>query len=116
MRDVTVLFDERCALCTQLTARLGRLDGVSLAPIGSERGARLLRDLTLAERYSALHVVDADGGRRSGADALPPLLRRLRGGRLPAWLVERFPAAAARLYGLVARNRMRLSRILRVSQ
>lgn len=116
MRDVTVLYDERCPLCARLTGPLGAVEGVSVAPIGSERGAQLLGDLTPAERYAALHVVDADGRRRSGADGLPPLLRRLRGGRFPAWLVERFPAAAALLYGLVARNRMRLSRALRVPQ
>jgi predicted DCC family thiol-disulfide oxidoreductase YuxK len=116
MPDVTVLYDERCALCVRLTARLGSLDGVSLTPIGSERGARLLRDLTPADRYAALHVVDADGRRRSGVEALPPLLGRLPGGRPAARLVQRFPRASAYVYDLVARNRMRLSRPLRARQ
>jgi predicted DCC family thiol-disulfide oxidoreductase YuxK len=114
--EVTVLYDEGCAFCTRLTARLAPLEGVSVTPIGSPEGARLLRDLSPADRYAALHVVDRDGRRRSGADALPILLRRFRGGSLPARLIERFPGVSARLYGLVARNRKYLSRLLRTPQ
>lgn len=114
MGELTVLYDERCALCARLTTRVRSVEGVSVVAIGSERGARLLGDLTPAERYASLHVVDAEGRRRSGAAALPPLLRRLRRGRLTARLVERFPRAAACAYGLVARNRARLSRLPRL--
>jgi predicted DCC family thiol-disulfide oxidoreductase YuxK len=110
--DLTVLFDEGCALCVRLTGPLEAARGVSVVAIGSEAGARLLRELPPAERYASLHVVDAAGRRRSGADALPPLLRRVRGGRSAAWLVERFPGFAAVVYRLVARNRARLSRLL----
>jgi predicted DCC family thiol-disulfide oxidoreductase YuxK len=116
MREVTVLHDAECALCTTLTRPLASRPGVTLAPIRSERGATLLAGLPPRERDGALHVVDADGTRRSGADALPELARRLRGGRPAAWLVERFPRTAARGYDLVARNRMRLSRPLAAAQ
>ena len=112
MRDVTVLYDPDCAFCTSVAHRLGSREGVSLAPIRSARGDELLHDLTPDERDASLHVVDARGIRRSGADALPQLLRRFRGGRPAAWLVTRFPVAAARVYALVARNRLRLSRPL----
>ncbi len=111
MPELTVLYDEGCALCAGLSARLAGADTVSVAPIGSELGKRLLRDLTLGERYASMHVVDAEGTRRSGAEALPPVLRALRGGRLPARVVEVFPRTAALAYRLVARNRSRLSRV-----
>jgi predicted DCC family thiol-disulfide oxidoreductase YuxK len=113
---VTVLYDDRCALCTTLVRRLGSREGVSLAPIRSARGAELLRDLPPAVRDTSLHVLEADGTRRSGAEALPGLARRLRGGRAAAWLLERFPGTAARAYDLVARNRMRLSRPFAAAQ
>ena len=115
MRDVTVLYDADCALCTALTRPLASRAGVTLMPIRSARGAALLADLPPAERNAALHVVDADGMRRSGADALPALARRVRGGRPAAWLIERFPRVAARGYDLVARNRMRLRPVRRTS-
>jgi predicted DCC family thiol-disulfide oxidoreductase YuxK len=116
MGELTVLYDESCALCARLTTRLRTLDGVSVVPIGSDVGRGLLGDLTPDERYASLHLVGADGRRRSGVDALPPLLRRLRGGTSAAWLIGRFPHAAARVYGLVARNRTRLSSLLLPAQ
>jgi predicted DCC family thiol-disulfide oxidoreductase YuxK len=116
MREVTVLYDADCALCTALARPLASRPGVTLASIRSERGAALLGDLAPAERDSSLHAVDADGVRRSGADALPGLARRLRGGRALAWLIERFPQTAARGYDVVARNRLRLSRPLVAAQ
>ncbi len=110
--ELTVLYDEGCALCERLTGPFEAAQGVSVAAIGSETGARLLHQLPPEERYASLHVVDADGRRRSGADALPPLLRRVRGGRPAAWLVERLPRLAAVVYRLVARNRAGLSLLL----
>jgi predicted DCC family thiol-disulfide oxidoreductase YuxK len=116
MRDVTVLYDADCALCTGLAQRLGSREGVSLAPIRSARGAELLQDLSPLEQYASLHVVDEAGMRRSGADALPDLLPRLRGGRAVARLLERFPDATRQGYAFVARNRRRLSRPLAAAQ
>jgi predicted DCC family thiol-disulfide oxidoreductase YuxK len=116
VRDVTVLYDDRCALCASLTRPLGSLEGVSLAPIRSGRAAELLRDLAPDDRQATLHVVDADGTRRSGAEALPHLARRLRGGAAAAWVLERFPGTTARAYDLVAHNRMLLSRPFAAAQ
>jgi predicted DCC family thiol-disulfide oxidoreductase YuxK len=116
MRDVTVLYDADCALCAALARPLASRPEVTLAPIRSERGAALLADLAPADRDGSLHAVDADGVRRSGVDALPDLVRRLRGGDALAWLIERFPLTAARGYAFVARNRLRLSRPLVAAQ
>ena len=104
-----MLYDADCALCTALARPLASRPGVTLASIRSERGAALLGDLAPAERDSSLHAVDADGIRRSGVDALPDLVRRLRGGHALAWLIERFPRAAREGYSLVARHRMLLT-------
>ena len=109
MGDVTVLYDADCALCRALARPLASRRDVALAPIRSERGEALLADLSPAERESSLHAVDADGVRRSGVDALPDLVRRLRGGHALAWLIERFPRAAREGYSLVARHRMLLT-------
>jgi len=116
MRDVTVLYDADCALCTSFARRVGSREGVALAPIRSARGAELLQDLPPLERDASLHVVDEAGTRLSGADALPGLLRRLRGGRVVAPLLERFPDATRQAYAFVARNRRRLSRPLAAAQ
>jgi len=116
MRDVTVLYDADCALCTGFARRVGSREGVALAPIGSARGAALLHDLSPLERDASLHVIDESGTRLSGADALPGLLRRLRGGRAVARLLERFPDTTRQCYAIVARNRRRFSRPLAAAQ
>ena len=60
---------------------------------------------------SAMQLVLPSGGTVAGADAVPELLRRIRG---LGWLATVFalPGArpvARRVYGWIARNRMRLS-------
>ena len=116
MAEPTLLYDEGCAFCTWVARRFRSADGLRVAPIGSAVGDELLAGLTREERYASVHLVGADGRRRSGAEALPPLLRRVRGGRPLAWLQERFPRAGAWGYGLVARNRSVLGRLLRLDQ
>ena len=114
--ELTLLYDEGCAFCTWVAGPFRSVDGGVVEPIGSERGDELLADLAHEERYASVHVVDAAGRRRSGAEALPPLLRRVRGGRPAAWLVERSPRAAAWGYDLVSRHRNLLARLLRLDQ
>ncbi len=60
---------------------------------------------------SAMQLVLADGRVLSGADAVPELLRRIRG---LGWLAALFSLPgmrplARRVYGWIARNRMRIS-------
>jgi predicted DCC family thiol-disulfide oxidoreductase YuxK len=110
----TLLYDEGCRFCTALSTRLARLGrGLEAVPIGSPQGDRLLADLAPAERYATVHLVDEAGGRHSGGAALPPLLARLPGGRLPARLAAALPGPTALGYRLVARHRGTLSRLTR---
>jgi hypothetical protein len=65
------------------------------------------------ELQRSWHLVEPAGGRRhSAGGAFPPLLRALPGGAAPAWLAARAPGASETAYGLVARNRGRLGRLL----
>jgi predicted DCC family thiol-disulfide oxidoreductase YuxK len=86
---------------------------VEIAAIGSEAGAVLLRDLTAAERYAAMHVVDPLGRRFSGGAALAPLARIFPGGTTLAAVLAAFPGPTTWVYDLVARNRATFSRVLR---
>lgn len=111
---LTVLYDEGCGLCTAVARRLERFGrDVDVAPIGSPTGERLLADLPPEERYAAVHVVDAAGRRRTGGAAVPPVLARLPGGKLPGRAAAALPGLTARGYELVARHRGTLSRLLR---
>jgi len=112
--DLTVLYDEGCGFCTRVAAWLGRLDGIDVAPIGSDPGILLLRDLSREERYAEFHVVDARGRRRSGGAALPVLARRLHGGCAAARLLAASPSVTVWGYGLVSRHRALVSRLTRI--
>jgi predicted DCC family thiol-disulfide oxidoreductase YuxK len=114
MAELTVLYDEGCGFCTRLAARLARRPHITAAPIGSATGSHLLRDLSPAERYATVHVVDATGRRWSGGGALPPLLRKLRGGSLVAAVCEVFPRPTHLAYRVVARHRGLVSSLTRL--
>ena len=113
MRELTVLYDEGCGFCAEIATWLARRPGLAAAPIGSDTGFRLLRDLTPGERYDSVHVVDALGRRRSAGAALPPLLRMAPGGTPLAVLFEAFPWLAERCYRLVSDRRDVAGTILR---
>ena len=108
-----VLYDADCGFCTWTLSLLLRWDRAArLAPVALQRPgvADLLVELTPAERMASWHLISPSGERRSGGDALPPLLRALHGGRLPAALFARFPRLCARGYRWVADHRSGLSR------
>jgi predicted DCC family thiol-disulfide oxidoreductase YuxK len=108
------LYDEDCGFCTWLAVQLARRGGLAVAGIGSATGTRLLRDLPRERRYESVHVVDARGRRRSGAAALPVLLRALPRLAWAAAIVDAIPWPFARGYELVSRHRRVLSRVLRL--
>ena len=112
MASLTVLYDEGCGFCTQIAAALARRPGIAVTPIGSESGATLLRDLTEAERYASVHVVDPAGRRRSAGAALAPLLSVLPGGWPFAAILYAFPQLAELGYRTVSQHRALWGRIL----
>ncbi len=112
---LVVLYDAGCGLCTSLAGRLDGLNGIEVAPIQSDLGAHLLRDLTPAQRLDAVHAVDALGRRASGGAAVAAVAHRVPAGRLLGPLLDSFPAVTERGYRLVASHRRLLSVLLRRS-
>jgi len=118
--QLTVCYDGECAVCAAAVERLAKLDrDRSLRIVPFQRVAGELPDVAAridaADLTSALHVVEPDGRLTSGgeavlriAEAVPRLRLVARLGRLP--LVSRLVEP---MYGLVARHRHRLSRMLR---
>ncbi|HYG96426.1 MAG TPA: DCC1-like thiol-disulfide oxidoreductase family protein [Solirubrobacterales bacterium] len=115
MKNWLVLYDGNCGLCKWLLAGLLRLDRDGrLRPVALQRpeAEALLADLEPAERMESMHLVSPDGTRLSAGDALPPLLRLLRGGRIPAAVAARFPRLTAAGYRWVATHRIGISRFV----
>jgi predicted DCC family thiol-disulfide oxidoreductase YuxK len=110
-----VLYDGDCGLCKWLLAWLLRLDRAErLRPLALQRleAEALLDDLDPVERMASMHLVAPDGTRLSAGEALPPLLRLLRGGRLPAAVAARVPRLTSAGYRWVAANRIGISRFV----
>ena len=119
-REIVVCYDGECEVCTTAVARLRRLDnGRRLRMVPFQRAATELPGLTARidpqALTSAIHVIEPDGTWTSGgaavlriAEAVPRLRFIARLGRLP--VVNRLVEP---MYGLVARHRHRLSRLLR---
>ena len=105
---------QTCALPISLADWLVRRSGgaVEAQPIGSPLGGQALRDVALNRRYESIHVLDAVGRRRSGAEALPELCRAVPGLGWAAWLAQAFPDIARLGYTHATRNRRLISRLV----
>jgi predicted DCC family thiol-disulfide oxidoreductase YuxK/ketosteroid isomerase-like protein len=112
-RHWTVAYDAGCGFCIWLLDVLLRWDrAVRLQPVALRRSEAddLLHELAPAERMATLHLISPAGARHSGGAALPPLLRLLPAGRLPAAGLARFPKLTDRGYRWVAAHRSKLSK------
>lgn len=114
-----LIYDAECPMCRASALWLMRL-------ALSRRQLEILpcRSPLRAERYpqigeqaclTAMQLVLPDGRVLAGADAVPELLRRIRG---LGWLAGLFALPgmrplARRVYGWIARNRMRISCAMR---
>jgi predicted DCC family thiol-disulfide oxidoreductase YuxK len=90
--------------------RWDRRDRLRPVALQSPEAERRLADLDEAERMGSWHLISPDGSRSSAGPAIPPLLRLLPGGAVPAAAFARFPGLTARGYRWVAGNRSALSR------
>lgn len=111
-RRWAVFYDADCGFCKWLLSVLLWWDrSARLHPIALQRSEadHLLQELTPAERMASWHLISPTGERRSGGAAVPPLLRVLPAGRLPAAGFARFPRLTDRGYRWVAEHRSQLS-------
>jgi predicted DCC family thiol-disulfide oxidoreductase YuxK len=111
----TLIYDAECAMCRASALWLMRraLSSGRLEILPCRSGVRRQRfpQVTEAACMTAMQLVLPDGRVLSGADAVPELLRRIRGW---GWVAGVFALPgirplARRLYAWIARNRMKIS-------
>src|SRR5262249_50038092 len=110
-----LIYDAECPMCRasalwlmRLALSRGTLEIMPCrAPLRASRFPQVSEDACLR----AMQLVLPDGRVLAGADAVPELLRRIRGlGSLFA--VPMMRPLSRRVYGWIARNRMKLSCVL----
>lgn len=115
-----VLYDADCGFCTWVVDRLaGRVPrgSIEIVPLQAERTDRLLAGrLDETAKWESWHLVEPDGALYSGGDAVPRVLRFVRGGRLAGRLAARLPRTTAAAYRLAARHRDRLGRVVKADR
>jgi predicted DCC family thiol-disulfide oxidoreductase YuxK len=112
-----VLYDEDCGFCKWSLDKILAWDRhrrLRPLPIQSEEGGRLLAGVPQELRLESWHLVASSGEVRSAGDAAAPLASLLPGGRPLAFLFRTFPGITNRAYRLVAGNRDRIARLLRI--
>ncbi|MGI9557732.1 MAG: thiol-disulfide oxidoreductase DCC family protein [Solirubrobacterales bacterium] len=115
--QLTILYDRDCGFCKWSLDKVlawdrhGRLRPLA---VQSDDGRHLLRGLPADARLDSWHLVLTGGEIRSAGAAAAPLAALLPGGRPLAAVFRAFPASTERGYRLVARNRDRLARLLRI--
>jgi predicted DCC family thiol-disulfide oxidoreductase YuxK len=111
----TLIYDAECSMCRASALWLMRraLSGGQLEILPCRSGERRRRFPQVSEEtcLAAMQLVLLDGRILSGADAVPELLRRIRGW---GWVAGAFALPGVRplgrrVYAWVARNRMRIS-------
>ncbi len=115
-RRPVVVYDADCAFCRVSLRVLTAWDrNAALQPLALQTPAadRILAPVAPDARGRSWHLVLTDGRIYSAGDAAAPLLALLPGGRPLAALASTFPRTTRFAYALVARNRARLSRVVR---
>jgi predicted DCC family thiol-disulfide oxidoreductase YuxK len=110
-----VLYDGDCGFCKWMLAGLLRMDDERrLRPMALQRpeAEALLADLSPDERMASWHLISPTGERHSGGAAIPPVLRLLPRGRIPAAAFAPFPRVTDRGYRWVADHRVGLSKLV----
>lgn len=109
-----LIYDGDCPLCRasiDWIRQRERAPGFETITCQSEERAERFPELPEEECMRAVQLIEVDGERYSGADALPKVLLRLRAWRWAAWAF-RLPLishAAPWCYAYVARNRKTFS-------
>jgi predicted DCC family thiol-disulfide oxidoreductase YuxK len=120
---IVVLYDRDCGVCAVSARQLrrwdrgGRLEFMPLQAAASSGRPALERAARERPLDDALHVVDEETGSvQAGGDAMLSIAAALPGGSVvrPIAAIPPFRWAVRVVYGLVARNRQRLGRWLRV--
>jgi predicted DCC family thiol-disulfide oxidoreductase YuxK len=110
-----LIYDAECAMCRASALWLMRLamsrGDLEILPCRSAPCRTRFPQISDEACMTAMQLVLPDGRTLAGADAVPELLRRIRG---LGWLATVFalPGArplARRVYAWIAKNRMRLS-------
>ena len=114
-----LVYDDECPMCRASALwlmRLARSGGqVEILPCRSPVRVARFPQISEAACLTAMQMILPDGRVLAGADAVPELLRRIHG---LGWLAALFALPgmrplSRRVYGWVARNRMRISCALR---
>ncbi len=112
MEPIPILYDAECRFCRASLAavlawdRRRRLRPVALQ---SEEAGWLLHGMSERERMSSAHLARTGREVVSGGALAAIVLAELPGGGALAWLADRLPGTANRVYSWVAGNRGRLS-------
>ena len=111
MNEITLVYDEDCGFCRWSADKVLRWDRggrVRTVAIQSDEGSILLQQLDIDRRLASAHVVTPDGTVHSAGALVEPIFRVLPSGRPVAAIARTFPRTTESLYGLVARNRIRI--------
>jgi predicted DCC family thiol-disulfide oxidoreductase YuxK len=110
-----VLYDGVCGFCKWILGGLLWLDpDRRLRPLALQRpeAGALLSELDPELWMTSFHLFSPEGELLSAGEALPALLRQVRGGRYPAAALARVPDLTAASYRWIAEHRTQLSRLV----
>lgn len=116
MSGVVLVYDDDCSFCRWLVSKLlawdrrGRIRPVALQ---DEEADRIFAGMSHERKMDSWHLA-VEGRIYSAGAAVAPLTRQLPGGKALAFAADLFPGMTEWLYRLMAANRERLGKVLRL--
>ncbi|HEU5263154.1 MAG TPA: DUF393 domain-containing protein [Gaiellaceae bacterium] len=111
-----LMYDGECRLCRFIARSLARLDRrreLAFLPLQDEVATSLLASIPVNGRSDTWRLVSRDGSLTGYGAGAPALLQAMRATRPLGRLLGRIPEPMLdRAYGLIARNRRTLGRIV----
>ena len=115
-----VLYDADCGFCTWAVDRVAaRVEpgSIEIVPLQASRADELLAGRVDEEaKWASWHLVEPDGRLYSGGEAVPRILRLVKGGRTIGRVAARFPRLTEAAYRFTARHRDGFGRVVRADR
>jgi len=112
-----LIYDDKCEICNTGVTKVRQRDKSNLIKLVPLSNPRLPPELTLPsdeEMQKHLHLISPDGETFKGADALARMLSIFPDSKFAARVASfpPFKPIARLIYSIVARNRMKLSKLI----
>lgn len=112
-----LIYDDNCSICNAGIGRIRKLDQtglIKLVPLSDPQVPPNIKLPSKEVMNKHMHLISPDGEIYKGADAISEILKIFPESKLAGWITSfpPFKPIARLVYSIVAKNRMKLSKLI----